>query len=101
MTHTEEPLTIDVCVDCASMLSSAEVFDSGGEDITFGHGQKMGALWNSTRLTLGSVNNVDDEDGDGGKPWFSTHPCKGCGSTLGGDRTYATAWLKPNDRAAS
>ena len=38
---------------------------------------------------------LSDED-DTDEPFFSHRDCQGCGSTLGGDREYATAWIEEN-----
>lgn len=87
MPITGEPQTIEVCIDCVTLLANGEVTDSLGEDITFEHAAKVERTWGTARLTLGSV---DEEERE---PWFSSLPCKGCGTALAGDRTYATAWV--------
>lgn len=68
--------TLEICVDCLFYLANGEVTDGEGNDITAAHGAAIASVWG-------------DAERD---PWFSWSSCDGCGSTLGGDREYATAW---------
>jgi len=88
---TGTPTTLHVCVDCLMLLANGEVFDAHGDDITAQHAAKIDAIWGDTELTLGHVDAEEESDAE---PWFSWQPCDGCGSTLGGDREYATAWTE-------
>lgn len=85
--------TLEVCVDCLFLLANGEVTDENGNDITEAHAAKVSAIWGDTEITLGRIapeGENDDED----HSWFSWQSCDCCGSTLGGDREYATAWSK-------
>jgi hypothetical protein len=97
--------TLEVCVDCLSLLANGEVFDGDGNDVTKEHAAAMDREWPDTEITLGRMHSDEclrfsdycehtDSDRDGPEPWFSWAQCQGCGSTLGGDREYATAWIR-------
>lgn len=90
MTTTTYPITIEICTDCVSLLANGEVTDSDGEDITEAHAALVNDQWYLTEITLGNVN--EDPDDYDVETWFSVQPCDMCGSVLGGDRQYATAW---------
>ena len=38
---------------------------------------------------------IENYEADDEEPFFSWSECDGCGSNLGGDREYATAWIAP------
>jgi hypothetical protein len=68
------------------LLANGEVIDAEGTEITGAHSTAMARLWPTEEITLGSL---DGEDELG----FSWQDCDGCGSSLGGDRYAATAWV--------
>ena len=86
---TQDPRPLSICTDCLMLLANGEVLDGNGDDITEAHSVKMARLFDDEEITLGSL---DGEEELG----FSWHGCDGCGSTLGGDRYAATAWIDAN-----
>jgi hypothetical protein len=93
---TASATTLAVCADCVSYLANGEVEDGMGHFITAEHAARMHAVWGEDfDISLGALGKQDEEDEDGFiEPWFSWQPCDGCGSALGGDREYATAWTE-------
>jgi hypothetical protein len=106
-TSKRETADLSVCVDCVSYLANGEVSDPDtGENIATAHAAKIAAIWGDAfDITLGSLpcehcGSKARETGDDVQdcePWFSWHDCDGCGSTLGGDREHATAWIDPDN----
>ncbi len=101
MTDREIPVRISICVDCLMLLANGEVFDSEGNDISDSHAREIEREWPGIEITLGRVQEWDesDEDFEAGQEyesegWFSWYRCQGCGSRLGGQRYYATAWVR-------
>ena len=90
---TSETYTLDVCVDCVQLIANGEVIDAEGEDIAGEHAERMEQQWPDAHLTLGATDceHCPDEHGQDCEPWFAWSPCDGCGSTLGGNRSHATA----------
>ena len=96
-----EPATISICADCVYFLAYGRLDgqtmdDNPGADVV--HAAKMQAQWGDTEITPGcdstcTKHGAVDDRYDDPKPWFSWSSCDGCGTTLGGDREYATAWL--------
>jgi hypothetical protein len=74
------PGDIDICPDCLLLIANGE----GPDDVA----ERLAARWPVGTITLGRMDG-DDNDGE---PWFSWHPCDGCGDTDGGDRYAATGW---------
>jgi hypothetical protein len=99
---------LEICSDCAMMVANAEVGDRGdigavpahaqneddahlynlpGDDhennAASRHAARISAMWPRHDVVL--------YIGDGDDPWFSSHSCDACGSTLGGDRLPAVA----------
>lgn len=97
MSRTRENTSdLEICADCLFYLANGEVTDAEGNDITAEHAAKMAARWGTEfAITPGSLEcaRCSPEDGASCEPWFSWRRCDGCGSTLGGDREHATAWL--------
>jgi hypothetical protein len=92
---TLEPTTLAVCADCVSYLANGEVEDGMGHFITAEHAAKMHAVWGeSFDISLGRLSDPGEEEREESESWFSWQPCDGCGSHLGGDREYATAWTE-------
>lgn len=92
---TSNTVDLSVCVDCLFLLANGEVQDGEGNDITQEHAHKVRMLWSDTEITLGSLECrycPTEENGDC-ESWFSYLPCNCCGSSLGGDRSHATAWV--------
>lgn len=85
-----DTVEIAVCTDCLMLLANAEAFDAEGNEITEQVGANIQDLWGNTEITLGSVDDTEDTADEG---YFSWSSCDGCGSTLGGDRYTATAWI--------
>lgn len=83
---TTRPFRLAICVDCVALLANGEVTDGEGNDIADELEQHIRDMWGDTEITLG----WDENDGE---PWFSWSACDCCGSTLGGNREYAAAWL--------
>jgi hypothetical protein len=84
-----ETTALEVCSDCLFWLANGEVTDSNGDDITAAHVAKMVTVWGEGfDITPGSIG------ADDGEAFFSWRQCDGCGSTLGGDRHSATAWVE-------
>ena len=85
VTHAD----LAVCGDCLSLLANGTVSDDLDGAADEAHAARMDAQWPDVEITLGSVEPTDN-DGLG----FSWSACQGCGSTLGGDRYAATAWVR-------
>lgn len=96
----EKSYDLAICVDCLMMLANGELGqgDTAAEDA---HAEKMAAQWGDAELTLGSlgVDSTDDDD-ERDQLGFSWSSCEGCGSTFGGDRFAATAWVREGDATA-
>lgn len=108
MGHTMTGYTIAICQDCVSLLANGEVTDGNGDDVSLAHGQDIDVLWGNTEITLGHLHKgedcpdchcsedpeqtCEDFDNECEHGWFSWSACDGCGSNLGGTRSYATAW---------
>jgi hypothetical protein len=92
-----ETVDLSICTDCLLYLANGEVTESNGDDITAAHAAKMAAVWGDDfDISPGSLEceNCPTDDGSNCEPWFSYTQCDGCGTTLGGDRSHATAWVK-------
>lgn len=98
----ENTQSISICVDCLFLLANGEVIDAEGEDITLDHRCDVRRLWGDVEITLGSLQGSVEcscadptwSDYPSCEPRFSWSSCEGCGSSLGGDRVHATAWLQ-------
>lgn len=75
------PDEIEICQDCLFILANGE----GPDDVA----EALAKRWPVGTITLGRITDPDDPEG-----FFSSSPCDGCGSTLGGDRYYATGWTE-------
>ncbi len=100
--HDYESHRLEVCVDCLQILANGSL---GGDEeyrTTEEVVADMARIWegNLGQITLGRLQEEDetqeqfeenrDSEDEG---WFSMSRCDGCGSSLGGDRYFATAWL--------
>lgn len=103
MSTKQVPRGLEICIDCVSLLANGEVFDSEGNNIATEHAAAIEREWPDTEITLGRMHTeeclrfsdcCEHTDGPEPEPWFSWSPCEACGSTLGGDREYATAWIE-------
>ena len=97
-----EPNTISICVDCVYFLAYGRLDDTTMEENPNAgteHAAKIHLRWGEFEITPGCGStceehgSVDDRDDDEPEPWFSWSPCEGCGSSLGGYREHATAWV--------
>ena len=89
----EEPCTLAICDDCLFLLVNGECIhdtDDLGPAGTCPTATAMTRRWGTTLITLGALNRTEQKESD---DWFSTSPCDGCGSPLGGTRHHATAWV--------
>jgi hypothetical protein len=82
------------------LIANGEVFDANGNDISESHAAKMEREWPDTHITLGRIREDDETESEyeansenESEGWFSWYQCQGCGSRLGGNRYYATAWI--------
>lgn len=82
-----ETHALEVCSDCIFLLANGEVTDSNGDDTTAAHAAKMAAVWGE-RFDIVPSGEEEEEAS------FSWQSCDGCGSTLGGDRFAATAFVE-------
>lgn len=76
------PGEIEICQDCLFLLANGE----GPDDVA----ESLAKRWPIGTITLGSPDRPNEYELE----FFSTSPCDGCGSTLGGDRYYATGWTE-------
>ena len=108
--HDYEPSRLEVCVDCLLILANG---DLGGDeedrtteevvaDITREWGGLLGLVTGDVlgQITLGRIQEEDETETEfeentqsEDEGWFSMSGCECCGSSLGGQRFYATAWL--------
>lgn len=104
MTATEQQYAeMSVCRDCVILLANGETDPDWTEEETadflrrFAEGQE-----GVEHVTLGSIacehcgraaREADPDNTEDCEPWFSWSACDLCGSTLGGDRGHAVAWL--------
>lgn len=101
-TTTEQPVSLEICVDCLFLLANGTVSDDQDDAADTAHAARMDAIWGEgTEITLGHLAEAcpdcglnDDRQECDCEPWFSWSQCDGCGSTLGGDREHATAWVR-------
>ncbi len=101
-TRDYEPSRLEVCVDCLQILANGDL--GGVEEVrtTEEVVADMVEVWGDLlgQITLGRTQEEDetqeqfeenrDSEDEG---WFSMSRCECCGSSLGGQRFYATAWL--------
>lgn len=98
----ERPVTLSVCVDCAYFIAYGRLDDQTMiENPNAGteHAEKVRAIWGDADITPGRMLEEGEEVDDDAETevWFSWSECEMCGSTLGGDREYATAWVVDNN----
>lgn len=93
MTDATVPLWI--CTDCLFLMANGEIGDGPrtAEEVS----AAITAKWGDTEISLGSLREVCDCQSDDSPEEchpFSWQDCDTCGSTLGGDRSHATAWIQ-------
>ncbi len=97
-----EPHRLEVCVDCLQILANGSLGDHAEPRTTEEVVADMAYIWegNLGQITLGRTQEEDEteqefEDNTQSEDegWFSMSSCEGCGSGLGGNRYFATAWL--------
>lgn len=93
---------MSVCRDCLILIANGETDGNWSEEETAEYLARVESHQEGVQhVTLGSIEcehcgrgareaNADVEDCEA---WFSRSPCDHCGSTLGGDREHAVAWL--------
>lgn len=93
MNGAQNTAEITICVDCCFLLANGDVPDERPN-----LADEIAAIWGDSEITLGRFHQDHDHDDNDlaielcEEPFFSWQPCGACGSTLGGDREYATAW---------
>src|SRR6478735_3713363 len=108
----DDTIEFEWCSDCLMLHANGEIGDLGelpswmdrdapgahlynwpGDDQDENAAQRHAALmdkqWPHDEWDV-SMNCPEECDG-----WFSSSPCEGCGTRLGGDRHPAVAWPKP------
>lgn len=107
--ENETPQTLEICRDCVMLLANGEVHEWRGRDYVDTSDEiaaKIHAIWGDTEITLGHLCEITDCGADSREehgeeepePWFSKSDCDGCGQPLAGDREYATAWIKNEEK---
>ena len=97
-----EPSRLEVCVDCLQILANGDL--GGVEEVrtTEEVVADMARVWGDLlgQITLGRTQEEDETEEEyeeatesESEGWFSWSVCECCGSSLGGQRFYATAWL--------
>ena len=88
-----EPVILSACTDCVyfneyGQLDDMTVMDNPGA--TREHIARIAEMaWpHGTEFVNGGGREYEGEE-----PWFSWTPCEQCGSHLGGDREYVTAFV--------
>jgi hypothetical protein len=81
MFETLTPGEIEICTDCLFLLENGE-----GPDYV---AEALAQRWPNGTITPGTISREDDSEA-----FFSTQACEGCGSTIHGDRYYATGWTE-------
>lgn len=111
MILSDAPSTIEICTDCVMFLANGQCegcescvmnepwfSDRQGEPPTCQTvGDRMAAVWpvGQWDITLGhrhSDNCCPVDSAGEPEPFFAWSDCEGCGSSLAGDRQYATVW---------
>lgn len=109
-----KPSRLEVCTDCLQILANGSL---GGDEeyrTTEEVVADMARIWGNLlgQITLGRLQEENETeehyeeylsgwgDGSDGNAGFSWSSCDGCGSSLGGDRYYATAWLPIEENRA-
>ncbi len=97
-----EPHRLEICVDCLQILANGDLGGAEEDRTTEEVVADMVEVWGDLlgQITLGRTQEEDETEEEyenstqsEDEGWFSMSSCEGCGSGLGGDRFYATAWL--------
>ncbi len=110
--HDYEPHRLEICGDCLQILANGSLGGHAEPRTTEEVVADMAYIWggNLGQITLGRLQDEDETtehfeeylsgwgDDSDDSAGFSMSSCEGCGSGLGGDRYYATAWLPIEDK---